>query len=168
MVFTLDPILGDDSAQRAADAFVEQAAMSLVVLATVAEEGVTGMPAGDPASCSHMGGTLRRRAAGLAQAAYPLPADNATGRLAGAVCAQVDRAGRALQGYAQDLAEALATHERLAVRAAAAGLDVQGWRVVEPYGIVTVPTIQARREAAPIYKPPSTAATPAWVAPGPP
>ena len=36
--FTLDPILGDDSAQRAADAFVEQAAMSLVVLATVAEE----------------------------------------------------------------------------------------------------------------------------------
>ncbi|MBK8757904.1 MAG: hypothetical protein IPM08_12460 [Actinomycetales bacterium] len=110
---------------------------------------MTGMPAGDPASCSHMGGTLRRRAAGLAQAAYPLPADSATGRLAGAVCAQVDRAGRALQGYAQDLAEALATHERLAVRAAAAGLDVQGWRVVEPYGIVTVPTIQARREAAP-------------------
>lgn len=104
---------------------------------------------GDPASCSHLGGTLLRAAAGLARTAYPLDADSATGRLSAAVTTELDRAGRALQVYAQDLAEALATHERLSGRAAAAGLHVQGWRVTEPYGVVTLPTIQARREAAP-------------------
>lgn len=104
---------------------------------------------GDPASCSHLGGRLLSGAAGLARTAYPLDSNSATGRMAAAVTGELDRAGRALQVYAQDLAEALASHERLRVRAAAAGLEVQGWRVIEPYGVVTVPTIQARREAAP-------------------
>ena len=35
--FTLDPILGDDSAQRAADGFAEQAVASLSRLAILAE-----------------------------------------------------------------------------------------------------------------------------------
>lgn len=110
---------------------------------------MTASPAGDPASCSHLGGTLRRRAAGLAQTAYPLESDSATGRLAATVSTELDRAGRALQAYAQDLAEALATHERLSARATSAGLQVQGWRVTEPYGVVTMLATQARRDAAP-------------------
>ena len=100
--------------------------------------------AGDPASCSHLGGTLRQLATRLRTAGRAVhdasdhgadarpgpvllqvrrrvdPLDAATATAA----REVDRIGAALQAHSADLAEAVADSRRLAARATQAGLRV--------------------------------------------
>jgi len=112
-------------------------------------------PAGDPGSCSQLGGSLRLLAARLRTSSRPLhraleaddpPRGGAgvvrTRRRAGlvrdgldAAAAELDRVGTALQAHATDLAEALAASRDVVARAAAAGLEVQGGRLVPRWGV---------------------------------
>lgn len=100
--------------------------------------------AGDPASCSRLGGTLRQLATRLrttGHAAHDAFDDGDHDRAglvlrqarrragvleaaAAAAAGEVDRVGAALQAHSADLAEAVADSRRLAARAAQAGLRV--------------------------------------------
>ncbi len=106
-------------------------------------------PRSDPASVSRLGGALRSTAAGLAARAEDLGPSSELAQLAGRVVDQLDTAGSALQVHAQELAEAEAVIERITERAAAAGLVVDGWRVVEPLGVIRADEARRRLLAQP-------------------
>ena len=110
---------------------------------------------GDPASCSQVGGSLRRlasqlRAAGSqVQTTQAALADEWSGRVARSVgrgattvveaataaAAELDRAGALLQDHATDLAESLQEVRALEERAQAAALSIQDGRVVPQWGV---------------------------------
>lgn len=114
--------------------------------------------AGDPASCSQLGSTLRRLAAALraeqrrlhaavdpADAPRP-PASVVRARrraaqvadsLAVAV-AELDQVGSALQAHSSDLAEALSDARQLLDRASAAGLEQRSGRLAPRWGVAGV------------------------------
>ena len=120
---------------------------------------------GDPASCSRLGGSLRRIAAGLrksgaglhreleadpASAERPSPVLQRSRRRAATVdrttsdAARVlDEVGTALQGHAADLAETIAASRDLAARAEAAGLHVTDDRVGAAWGVAGVADAEA-------------------------
>jgi hypothetical protein len=125
-------------------------------------DGVTG----DPGSCSQLGGALRSHAARLAALREELaertdrlrrePADAATVadldahlRLLDTVIERLDAGGSALQRFAQDLAEIAEAVRRLGEAARAAGLELEGLRVVEPWGVLTTELAQHRHRAQP-------------------
>ncbi|SDP24694.1 hypothetical protein SAMN04489867_1848 [Pedococcus dokdonensis] len=107
---------------------------------------------GDPASCSHLGGTLRQLATTLRVAdrrrrgpdGLVHPADqgvtalpvrvrrrvDALGAATAVAASEVDRVGAALQSHAADLAEAVADGRRIEARATRAGLRVDDDGVV--------------------------------------
>lgn len=111
--------------------------------------------AGDPASCSRVGGSLRQlattlrtsaRAVAAAAADPELPVRGSVGarafrrvsHLSDASCFaadELDRIGSALQGHAADLAEAVADVRGLVARAEAAGLQVSDGRVAPLWGV---------------------------------
>lgn len=117
--------------------------------------------AGDPASCSRLGGTLRQLATRLrttgrvAHDAFdhdisghgdlPRPAPvlrqarrrvDALDAATAAAAREVDRVGSALQAHAADLSEAVADSRRVASRAAQAGLRVgEGGEVATAWGV---------------------------------
>ncbi|HEV7172737.1 hypothetical protein [Pedococcus sp.] len=119
---------------------------------------------GDPASCSHAGGTMRSLASRLRVAgrrAHEAAADSALSgetdlarpgapelrvrrrmevvdRAAAAATLEVDRVGRALQDFATDLAELQGQYQRLAGRAASAGLRVVDGSLVPAWGVAGV------------------------------
>jgi hypothetical protein len=104
---------------------------------------------GDPASCSRLGGALRLHAASVADhgekwalLGIPVPASLE------ATASCLDDAGAALQHYAIELAEVTDGIRRLDVDARAAGLELDGWRVVEPWGPAPAGRAVRRREAA--------------------
>ena len=108
---------------------------------------------GDAVSCSRVGGAMRSDAARLlhrqqtlerslrelrgvrssqAQALRGSVGEQA--RLLGQVAADLDRAGAALQRYATDLAQAMELARRAEAAVRAAGLELDGTRVVEAWG----------------------------------
>lgn len=111
--------------------------------------------AGDPASCSRVGGSLRQLATALrtsGRATQTAVADpdlqrpgtvvararrQLTGLAEAATAASVelDRVGSALQDHAADLSEAVADVRALAARAEAVGLQVAGGRLVPAWGV---------------------------------
>lgn len=112
--------------------------------------------AGDPASCSRVGGSLRRLAASLrtrgravddvvarhrdeprpgAVVVRALRRMDTLGHAAGAAAQELDRVGSALQDHSADLAEAVADARRLEARAEAAGLQVADGRVSPAWGV---------------------------------
>lgn len=113
---------------------------------------------GDPASCSHLGGSLRRLAADLRGAgrrchdvfdsafgdpsSHHGPVLRAARRRAdvldaatAAAARELDTVGTALQSHASELAEALAAVRDLSSRAERAGLQVRGPAVVPTWGV---------------------------------
>jgi len=125
-------------------------------------DGVTG----DPASCSQLGGALRSQAARLladrSGADGPLtalerdPAPLAsTGRarrdvqLLDTIVERLDAAGAVLQQYAQELALVAEGTRQLEVAAARAGLELDGLRVVEPWGVAPAEAAARRQSALP-------------------
>ena len=70
-------------------------------------------------------------------------------RLLGAVAADLDRAGAALQRYATDLAQALELSRRAEESVRAAGLRLEGTRVVEAWGPTGAPEAERRRALLP-------------------
>jgi len=122
---------------------------------------------GDAASCSRIGGTMRRQSARLRQHAQSLDdalaevmagegpdADVAltavtaiTGSLVAlrATADDLDQAGAAVQRYATDLAEAHELGRRAQLRVTAAGLLLDGTRVVEPWGPASANEAEVRR-----------------------
>jgi hypothetical protein len=123
---------------------------------------------GDAVSCSRVGGAMRSDAARLlhrqqtlersvrelrtarAPGAAALRASvEEQARLLGVVAADLDRAGAALQRYATDLAQAreLARQAEASVRAA--GLQLEGTRVVEAWGPTSAETAERRRALLP-------------------
>jgi hypothetical protein len=122
--------------------------------------------AGDPGSCSQLGGALRQLAARLRTDGQPLrralePADAPRGGAAVArarrrselvaagvasAAAELDRVGSALQAHAGDLAQALADARAVADRAAAAGLEERHGRLVPRWGVAGVADGQASAE----------------------
>lgn len=129
---------------------------------------MTAAVQGDPASCSQVGGSLRRLAARLRAAASPVAAAHDelgvewSGRVARTVgrgtrsaidatwatATELDRTGALLQDHATDLAEALQDARAVEQRAQAAGLAVDDGRVVPPWGVsgVADEATQATRE----------------------
>jgi hypothetical protein len=121
---------------------------------------------GDPGSCSQLGGALRSQAARLLPLREELherigdlrrtaaPA-GLVGRLEtdvallDAVVDRIDAGGAALQRYAQELAELGEGIRRLEHAAAAAGLELDGLRVVEPWGVLSTELAQRRHRAQP-------------------
>lgn len=101
----------------------------------------------DPASCSQLGGSLRRIAGQLLSGAAELAVADPTTTIIQEVAARLDAAGAALQSHAQEMAELAVAGDRLAQRVQQAGLELLGWRVVEPFGIASVDDA-ARRQAA--------------------
>lgn len=113
---------------------------------------------GDPASCSQVGGSLRRlasqlRAAGTrAQTTQTELVDEWSGRVARTVgrgtstvldattaaAAELDRTGALLQDHATDLAESLQEVRALEERARAVGLSVDDGRVAPQWGVTGV------------------------------
>jgi hypothetical protein len=111
--------------------------------------------AGDPGSCSQLGGALRLLAARLRTDGIPLhralePRDVPRGgaavtrarRRSGLVdtavstaAAELDRIGSALQAHAGDLAEAMADQRALLERAARAGLEEREGQLVPRWGV---------------------------------
>jgi len=125
-------------------------------------DGVTG----DPGSCSQLGGAFRSHAARLAAMRLELvertdrlrrePAEAATVtdldadlRLLDAVVERLDASGAALQRFAQELAEIAEAVRRLEDAGRAAGLELDGLRVVEPWGVLTTELAQQRQRAQP-------------------
>ena len=84
-------------------------------------------PGGDPASCSQLGGALRRQSelvGTLAQAPEALPA-------ARTIAGRLDSAGAALQRYATELAEVHDAVRSIGAEVTASGLELDGWTVVD-------------------------------------
>lgn len=121
---------------------------------------------GDPGSCSQLGGALRSNAARLLtlrtelterverlrrdRAEAPTVADlDAHVRLLDATVDQLDAGGAALQRFAQELAEIAESVRRLEGSVQAAGLVLDGLRVVEPWGVLTTELAQQRNRAQP-------------------
>ena len=115
--------------------------------------------AGDPASCSRLGGTLRQLATRLrttgrtAHEAFDHGDDARPGRVllqarrrvdtldaaAAAAAREIDRVGSALQAYSADLSEAVADSRRVAGRATQAGLRVgDGGEVATAWGVTGI------------------------------
>jgi hypothetical protein len=112
--------------------------------------------AGDPASCSRVGGSLRQLAVTLrtrtravdemvaAQADRPRPAPVVVralrrtadlGAAAATAAQELDRVGSVLQDHAADLAEAVADSRELEARARSAGLQVVDGRLEPAWGV---------------------------------
>jgi hypothetical protein len=125
-------------------------------------DGVTG----DSGSCSQLGGTLRSHAARLTVLRIELaertdrlrrdPGSAATVadldadlRLLDTVVDRLDASGSALQRFAQELAEVAESVRRLEQATRAAGLELDGLRVVEPWGVLTTELAQQRHRAQP-------------------
>ena len=125
-------------------------------------DGVTG----DPGSCSQLGGALRSQAARLLalreelrERADDLPRTAAAPAFVARVEAdlasidalvdRLDAGGVALQRYAQELAELGEGIRRLEQATTAAGLELEGLRVVEPWGVLTTELAQQRNRAQP-------------------
>jgi hypothetical protein len=125
-------------------------------------DGVTG----DPGSCSQLGGALRSHAARLLarreelvertdrlrgdSASSDVVADlDASLRLLDTVAERLDVSGSALQQLAQELAEIAESVRRLDELARSAGLQLDGLRVVEPWGVLTTELAQQRHRAQP-------------------
>ncbi|HWI33796.1 MAG TPA: hypothetical protein VNS83_05750 [Lapillicoccus sp.] len=121
---------------------------------------------GDPGSCSQLGGALRSNAARLLTLRTELtermdrlrrdPAEAATVadldahlRLLDATVDRLDAGGAALQRFAQELAEIAESARRLEGSVQAAGLVLDGLRVVEPWGVLTTELAQQRNRAQP-------------------
>lgn len=121
---------------------------------------------GDPGSCSQLGGALRSNAARLLTLRTELmertqrlrqdPAQAATVddldadlRLLDATVDRLDAGGAALQRFAQELAEIAESVRRLEGSAQAAGLVLEGLRVVEPWGVLTTELAQQRNRTQP-------------------
>ena len=124
---------------------------------------MTGSVSGDSASCSQLGGSLRRLATRLrstGRAAHDA-FDNGDGARPGPVVVQarrrvelldaaaataareVDRIGTALQAHSSDLAEAVAHGRMLTDRAEAAGLRVVDGALTAAWGVSGVADEQA-------------------------
>jgi hypothetical protein len=110
---------------------------------------VTPAWAGDPASCSRLGGALRTTAAQLAEQADGLDRAGEPWRLLDGLLPHLDAVGSRLQVHAQEIAELVVSARRLGERAAAAGLTLEGLRVVEPLGVVDVRDAERRLRAQP-------------------
>jgi len=121
---------------------------------------------GDPASCSQLGGALRSQAArlltdraGVDAALTTLTRDPAQigqadrtrrdVRLLDTIAEQLDAAGAVLQQYAQELAQVSEGTRQLEAAVARAGLELDGLRVVEPWGVAPAETAARRRTALP-------------------
>lgn len=122
--------------------------------------------AGDPASCSELGGTLRSHSARLLAQRQDL-AERLSGvrsrrldpalvarfeadqRLLDEVIDRVDEAGAALQRYAQELAQVAEARRRLERAVGAADLRLDGFRVVEPWGVLTAELAERRQQMLP-------------------
>ena len=123
---------------------------------------------GDAGSCSRVGGALRSDAARLLHRQQTLERSvrelrasrgpeavalrtriEEQARLLGAVAADLDRAGAALQRYATDLAQALELSRRAEESVRAAGLRLEGTRVVEAWGPTGAPEAELRRALLP-------------------
>ncbi|MEO3935976.1 hypothetical protein V3N99_04365 [Dermatophilaceae bacterium Soc4.6] len=123
--------------------------------------------AGDPSGCSQLGAELRSRAATLlALHTEVVEQQRGSGRsrrrdhldpllverdraTLEAVAVRLDAAGAALQRYAQELAAMGQEAQRIERAARAAGLELDGLRVVEPWGVAAPDTARARLEAMP-------------------
>jgi hypothetical protein len=70
-------------------------------------------------------------------------------RLLDATVDRLDAGGAALQRFAQELAEIAESARRLEGSAQAAGLVLDGLRVVEPWGVLTTELAQQRNRAQP-------------------
>ena len=123
---------------------------------------------GDAGSCSRVGGAMRSDAARLLHRQQTLERSvrelrasrgpeavalrtriEEQARLLGAVAADLDRAGAALQRYATDLAQALELSRRAEESVRAAGLRLEGTRVVEAWGPTGAPEAERRRALLP-------------------
>lgn len=124
---------------------------------------------GDPASCSQLGGALRSQAARLLTDRAGVDAALTTlttltrdpaqigqadrtrrdVRLLDTIAEQLDAAGAVLQQYAQELAQVSEGTRQLAAAVARAGLELDGLRVVEPWGVAPAETAARRRTALP-------------------
>jgi len=138
---------------------------------------------GDPASCSRLGGMLRSESARLVRQRERVGAPvavlsrhAASGeavrrverevRLLESTAYLLDLAGAALQRYAQELAEVSESARALRAEAARRGLEVAGWRVVEPWGCPRPrgPPAVSRRSRR--CRPAPTASSPSSAGPG--
>ena len=123
---------------------------------------------GDAGSCSRVGGAMRSDAARLLHRQQTLERSvrelragrgpevpalrtriEEQARLLGTVAADLDRAGAALQRYATDLAQALELSRRAEDSVRAAGLRLEGTRVVEAWGPTGAPEAERRRALLP-------------------
>jgi hypothetical protein len=123
---------------------------------------------GDHASCSRVGGSMRRESSRLRQHALTLDdalggliewkgseaessraAIAATIRVLRATADDLDEAGAALQSYATDLAEGHELGRRAEQRVHGAGLFRDGSRVVEPWGPASAQEAEERRTQIP-------------------
>jgi hypothetical protein len=126
---------------------------------------------GDHISCSRLGGAMRRESERLRRRADSLEdtlgdlmaARGAEGNAAMATVTAIstslgalrataddlDEAGAALQRYATDLAEGHELGRRAQRRVAAAGLLLEGTRVVEPWGPASAGEAERRRAEVP-------------------
>jgi hypothetical protein len=123
---------------------------------------------GDAVSCSRVGGAMRSdaarllhrqqtlerslrelRGAGGPQALALRASVGEQVRQLGLVAADLDRAGAALQRYATDLAQAMELARRAEASVRAAGLQLEGTRVVEAWGPTSAETAGRRRALLP-------------------
>lgn len=107
------------------------------------------LPGTDPGSVSHLGGVLRTTAATLAVQSAALSRGSAIDDLCAATVHGLDRVGAALQTHAQELAESAVALGQLEARARAAGLELQAWSVIEPFGPVPAQRAADRAEERP-------------------
>lgn len=126
---------------------------------------------GDHISCSRVGGAMRRESERLRQCARSLAdalahlraaqgpgGDSAIAAFSAistslvvlrASARDLDQAGAALQRYATDLAESHELGRRAQQRVAAAGLILEGTRVIEPWGPASAADAERRRAQLP-------------------